>query len=554
VTALCRAGRLQIVQPSSSTKSLAEKMGCSLVTAAVLESRGGTEKDRDHFLGLDPVPEKSLIDCLDLGSGAPEAAERWKRLPALGKVLVYGDYDVDGVSSTTLAMEICREKARLVRYFIPHRHDQGYGLHESVLRKLLPMGWDTLFVVDCGSKDTGIISMAENAGLNVFVFDHHQPEEGMPFHSSVVNPHGQGGNAAGKALCATGVLWTWARKYGILPEKRLESMKDLAALATLADCMPLTQFNRLLVKDGIGLMRSSPRPGLAKLFSRLGLSPASLSEETLTMKVIPCLNAAGRMELADTAVAVLCGGGGTDGKVETLLALNRKRQTLSGKISEEAAVLLSGSANHVALGESWPVGVLSGVASRICSVKSAPVVLAAPVNGGIRGTLRVPEGGDAMKVLDPISPLLDAWGGHQYAAGFSVARDKWDDVSTYLEDALSAMEVEEPFLTALDFPPGEISMKSWKEVVSLGPFGNGNPAPLFFVSRTGGEKLLPLGKDGRHLQIESGSERLLAFDGERSRNEISSSSGWLYRPRLDYWRGRERLQFIVDYIVTGDIG
>jgi len=103
VTALCRAGRLQIVQPSSSTKSLAEKMGCSLVTAAVLESRGGTEKDRDHFLGLDPVPEKSLIDCLDLGSGAPEAAERWKRLPALGKVLVYGDYDVDGVSSTTLA-------------------------------------------------------------------------------------------------------------------------------------------------------------------------------------------------------------------------------------------------------------------------------------------------------------------------------------------------------------------------------------------------------------------------------------------------------------------
>jgi len=129
VTALCRAGRLQIVQPSSSTKSLAEKMGCSLVTAAVLESRGGTEKDRDHFLGLDPVPEKSLIDCLDLGSGAPEAAERWKRLPALGKVLVYGDYDVDGVSSTTLAMEICREKARLVRYFIPHRHDQGYGLH-----------------------------------------------------------------------------------------------------------------------------------------------------------------------------------------------------------------------------------------------------------------------------------------------------------------------------------------------------------------------------------------------------------------------------------------
>lgn len=549
VTALCRSDRLRIVRPTSSTKTIAEREGCSLLTAAVLESRGGQE-------GLSSFrcsSLSSLLDGLDLGRGAVEAAVRWKKIPDLGRVLVYGDYDVDGVASTTLAMEICRSKAQQVRFFIPHRHEQGYGLHESVMDQLLPMGWDTLVVVDCGSKDREILEKAAAAGINVFVFDHHQPEEGKHFHGAVVNPHGTGGCSFGKALCATGVLWAWAWQFDILPRKLMEGMTDLAALATLADCMPLNALNRELVRGGISLMKSRPRSGLARLFSRLGLTSQALSEESLTMKVIPCLNAAGRMDLADTAVGVLHGRSGAEQKVETLLSLNKKRQVLSGRISGEAEELLSGPFNHVALGESWPVGVLSGVASRLCSMKSSPVVLAAPVRGGIRGTLRVPEGGDAMKVLDPISSLLDAWGGHQYAAGFSVARDNWPDVSRYLEEALSSMELEEPPVTALEISPGEIVLDSWKEVSALGPFGNGNPAPLFFIARTGGEKMLPLGRDGRHLQIETGGARLLAFDGKSSMDAMTSSGGWVYRPRLDYWQGRERLQYVVDYVVVDDI-
>ncbi len=549
MTALCRSDRLRIVRPTSSTKTIAEREGCSLLTAAVLESRGGQEG-----LSAFRCPSiPSLLDGLDLGRGSMEAALRWKKIPDLGRVLVYGDYDVDGVASTTLAMEICRSKAQQVRFFIPHRHEQGYGLHESVMDQLLPMGWDTLMVVDCGSKDHEILEKAAAAGINVFVFDHHQPEEGKDFHGTVVNPHGTGGCSFGKALCATGVLWAWAWKFDILPRRLMEGMTDLAALATLADCMPLNPLNRELVREGIALMKSRPRSGLARLFSRLGLTSQALSEESLTMKVIPCLNAAGRMDLADTAVGVLHGRSGAEQKVETLLSLNKKRQVLSGRISGEAEELLSGSFSHVALGESWPVGVLSGVASRLCSMKSLPVVLAAPVRGGIRGTLRVPEGGDAMKVLDPISSLLDAWGGHQYAAGFSVARDNWPDVSKYLEETLSSMELEEPPVTALEISPDEIALDSWKEVSALGPFGNGNPAPLFFVARTGGEKMLPLGKDGRHLQIETGGARLLAFDGKSAMDAMTSSGGWVYRPRLDYWQGRERLQYVVDYVVVDDI-
>ncbi len=549
MTARCSSRHLDLFIPALSTGRLAASLGCSLLTAAVLECRssGGSQVP-----GFPPLSEwdESLLDELFLGSGAEEAAERWKSVPDLGRVLVYGDYDVDGVSSTTLALELVKSKSKSARFFIPHRHEEGYGLHASVLKDLLSYGWDTLVIVDCGSKDGPLLDMALAMGLRVFVFDHHLPEDGRPLHSSVVNPHGASGCENCRALCAAGVLWTWAWKYSILPGSALEKMTDLVALATLADCMPLTPLNRMLVRRGMDMMSNLPRPGLARLFYRLNLSPSSITEESLTMKVIPCLNAAGRMELADTAVTVLQGSSTAEKGVEDLLALNKRRQALSGEISREALLMLESTEGHVALGEDWPVGVLSGVASRICSRNSAPVVLAAPVREGIRGTVRVPEGGDAMKLLSGISSSLEAWGGHRYAAGFSVSRSKWKDVASFLEREMASMEITPLRLSAVDMNPGDIGLKEWKELSRLGPFGNGNPPPLFFTARKGKERMLPLGKDGRHLQIEKDGIRLLAFDGAVDRGTINSSEGWLYRPRLDSWRGTERLQYVVDYVVV----
>ncbi|MGI6784613.1 MAG: DHH family phosphoesterase [Aminivibrio sp.] len=549
MTVLCRADRLKIVNPTETARRLAERENCSLLAAAVIESRG--EASWGQAFARPSL--KDLVKNLDLGAGAGRAAERWKKMKNPGRALVYGDYDVDGAASTALAMEICRGSAKTARFFIPHRHEEGYGLHRSVIDQLLPMGWDTLIVVDCGSKDYEILEYAAASGVNVFVFDHHQPEEGRPLHPSVVNPHCGGGDEAAKSLCATGVLWAWAWKYGLLPDQKARETADLAALATLADCMPLGPLNKEIVREGIDSMRTRPGRGLARLFRLLELPPRAISEESLTMRVIPCLNAAGRMDIADTAVEVLLGGKGSEEGAEALVALNKKRQLLSGRISGEAAELLSGPLNHVALGEDWPVGVLSGVASRLCSVNAAPVALAAPVREGIRGTLRVPEGGDAIKVLDSISSLLDAWGGHQYAAGFSVSRSNWGDVSAYLEDALSSMELEEPEITVLAINPEDIEIDSWKEVAALGPFGNGNPPPLFYAPRRRDDQLLPLGKDGRHLQVDSGGTRLLAFNGKETLEAAPSPGGWVYRPRLDYWRGQERLQYIMDYVVVDEL-
>ncbi|NLB82851.1 MAG: single-stranded DNA exonuclease RecJ [Synergistaceae bacterium] len=549
MTARCSTCDLDLFTPAISTGRLAASLGCSLLTAAVLESRASGGTSAPDFPSP-PEWDDALLDDLLLGGGAEEAAERWKNTPNLGRVLVYGDYDVDGVSSTTLALDLCKNKSTAAKFFIPHRHEEGYGLHSSLLKDLLSYGWDTLLIVDCGSKDRALLDMAIAQGLRVFVFDHHLPEDGQPLHHAVVNPHGEGGCENGRALCAAGVLWAWAWKYSILPRKKLEKMTDLVALATLADCMPLTSLNRMLVRRGMDMMSALPRPGLARLFSRLNLSAPSITEESLIMRVIPCLNAAGRMEFADTAVTVLQGSSRAEKGVEDLLTMNKRRQTLSGEISREALLMLENTEGYVALGEDWPVGVLSGVASRICSRNSTPVVLAAPVKEGIRGTVRVPEGGDAIKLLSGISSSLDAWGGHRYAAGFSVSRGKWKDVASFLEKEMASMEIAPPRLSAVEMDPADIGLNEWKELACLGPFGNGNPPPLFFTARKGKERLLPLGKDGRHLQIEKDGIRLLAFDGAADRNALNSSEGWLYRPRLDCWKGMERLQFVVDYVVV----
>ncbi len=569
MTAFCRSSSLRLFQPNSSTLELADRIGCSLLTAAVLESRSqspaaNTVEESARFFPCEPYSyANSLLDSaasleemlegLFLGENAEEAAERWRNLPNLGRVLVYGDYDADGVSSAALALEMCRGRAEQARFFIPHRHEQGYGLHEQVLDRLLSIGWDTLIVVDCGTKDGEILEKVARSGVNVFVVDHHLPEQGATLHGSVVNPHTgafAGREAEGRALCATGVLWAWAWQHSLHPRKQLVRMTDLVALATIADCMPLTPLNRALVRRGMHVLSTTPRPGLARLFSRLGIAQAksTLTEEMLSMKVIPCLNAAGRMDFADTAVNVLLGASNVDESVETLISLNRKRQSLSLKISKDAEEILAGGVN-VILGETWPVGVLSGVASRICSRTGAPVALAAPVNGGIRGTLRVPEGGDAVGLLETLSWKLDAWGGHKYAAGFSVSRENWDSVRRELQQSLASMKVEEPSVTAIAMAPGEISLESWKETSRLGPFGNGNPFPMFFLARKGRERMLPLGKDGKHLQIDAGGVRLLAFNGENDKDVLAKAEGWVYRPRLDCWRGEERLQYVVDYAV-----
>lgn len=554
----CLISDLKIYNPSDSTKHLASELSCPELAAGVLEMLKGNEDIESLREWIHPDFAKQM-NSLDLGEGSKAAKLLWESKSSLGNVLVYGDYDTDGISSTVLAMEIFRNKAAQVRYFIPRRDVHGYGLNAGILDKIAVSGCNTLIVTDCGTNDSEMLEKLRDKGINIFVFDHHSVSTPISI-PTIVNPCINIEAGDHQKICATAVLWCWAWKENIVSRQFLQYEIDLVTLATIADCMPLHNLNRSLVRYGMRLMRNNPRRGLAALFSCLGVNKAQLTEEHLSMRVIPCLNAPGRIATADTGVRALLGAGSSDSVydcVNELVRINRKRQALTDSIAHDIDKGITDGqiTRNVLYNEQWPIGVLSGVASRVCAQYNRPIVLAAPTGSNlIRGTLRVPEGGDAVGVLREIKDKLDAWGGHKYAAGFSVVTGNWRAVRDELERMLTDIAIEpETAMPVINIMPSDITISDWRAVSELGPFGNNNPSPKFYTHHdASGLEINSMGKDKAHSSIRVNNTKFLAFNttARDAANLMGRVKGWIYHPRLDYWKNEEQLQFILDCAVT----
>lgn len=541
--------RVTIEEVTPADHHIAAAMGCAPMTAAILRMKGlASEEEFDKAREwLRPSLDISLAS-LDLGEASARAAEIWNGRRKPKRAVVYGDYDVDGVCSTVLAVELGLGVFHDVRYYIPHRHRQGYGVHGNVIDSVTKTGCDFLVAVDCGTRDVEALEKAASSGMGVVVFDHHAPGAALPEGAIVVNPHVEG-SRGGLDLCATAVLWSWAWEREIADRNWLRSRLDLVALATVADSMPLSPLNRALVREGLSEIRRGKREGLDVLVRELDVNKARIDEEDLAMKIIPCLNAAGRLGLADLAVKVLLGEGNMRQNVRGLISLNRKRQRISRALVEEISESLE-NGNFVLRGDHWPVGVLSGVASRLCNDFGKAVALAAPAGDSIRGTLRVPPGGNALEVLGSLEDKLGAWGGHARAAGFTVGEDLWEDLCASLEERLGEIvAVQEP-LNVLSCRPSEHTRNSIEEIGRLGPFGNGNPKPFFFAPKEGPARFLSLGRDGKHLRIRSGEDEFLAFNAAGREDLLQGAVGWIYRPRMNYWRGQSRVDMLLENVVV----
>ena len=554
----CLSSSIKIFESNDEIKQLSKELSCPELVARVLKMLHEDSNIEELRECIRPDFRKQL-ESLNLGEGAKAAKDLWESKSSFGNVLVYGDYDVDGISSTVLAMEIFRNKAAQVRYFIPRRDIHGYGLNSEILDKVVSWGCNTLVVVDCGTNDSEMLEKLKNSGINIFVFDHHTVSSPITI-KTIVNPSINMDAGEQQKICATAVLWCWACKEKIISQNFLKYSVDLVALATIADCMPLHNLNRLLVRYGINLMKTNPRRGLAALFNCLSINKEQISEEFLSMKVIPCLNAPGRIAVADVGVRALLGAGSNESVyscVNELTRINNKRKSLTEEITRKIDTgITSGKIDQKVLyNDSWPIGVLSGVASRVCAEYKRPIALAAPTNGGkiIRGTLRVPEGGDAVGILKEISEKLDAWGGHVYAAGFSVLMENWQDVKNDLENALTDIKITNDEKTpVINISPSDVSILDWRMISELGPFGNNNPAPkLFTHADVNSMEIAPLGKDNKHSNIKIKNSELLAFNiSPKELLEISEKiQGFIYHPKLNYWNRKELLQFSCDYVV-----
>ena len=529
--------------------ALASRLDCPLFEAALLEMRGVTSDASESVINgwLSPDMEK-IIDGLDLGASNAKAAEIFRSLSENSDVVVYGDYDVDGISSTTIAMELALLKHAHVRYFIPHRYNQGYGLHSDVAVSIAKRKCDLVVVVDCGTQDVEAVKLIRDSGIPVVIFDHHLVEGEAADCDTMVNPQA-GGDLLARGLCATGVIWCWAWKNRILPPEQLIKMLDLVALATIADCVTMASpLNRVLVHEGLAVLRKAPRPGLEILMQRFMLAPQTIDTEDLAMKIIPCLNAAGRLYLADLAVRLFFPGKDLAATADKIIELNNKRRELSSRILSQVDDVASDGFRFVLTNSDWSVGVLSSVASRICSERCAPIALVAAVGDIMRGTLRMPNGGDAVGVLKNLAPMLNTWGGHRLAAGFSVKTDKWPELRREMEAMLSHTQVAREKEDILFWDSSEIDIDTWQQGEKLGPFGMGNPSPRLYSPFNGQIRVSPM-RNGKHVKINLGGSVLLGFGAADMIEDREGLLGWVYKPRIDTWHNVTSLQLVLEKMV-----
>lgn len=532
--------------------------------AALLAGRAPDAAAAADF--LDPRP-RPAPDPFAL-PGMAAAADRIGRALAGGEtVALYGDYDVDGVTSVAVLLRAFRAagggRARVVPR-LPTRRE-GYGLNPGAVDEIAAAGASLLVAVDCGSTDHPNVARAQARGLDVVVLDHHQMEEPAPPGAIVVSPQ-SAPDAPYKELAAAGVAYLLAvalsrrgADVGDGPGREPTSLLDLAALGTVGDVAPLTGVNRALVRDGLRRIAERPRPGIAALCQRAGVVPSALTSEQVAFKLAPRLNAAGRMAHPRLALDLLLAPdlATASGLSLELERLNTQRRAESRRVEAEAEGLILARPDLadrrllVLARPDWGSGVLGLAAGRLAERFGRPVLVLSDDGELSRGSARSVPGFDIARALSGCGDLLEAHGGHSQAAGLSLASARVPELEAALDAALLAARLPEPGPPALridaDLPVERLALPTAQLLEGLQPFGSANPQPLLRLSGVPLRSYNAIGQDGSHLKLHletpRGVVQALSWGAAERSREL------LLRPHLDLvvaigidtWNGRRRL-------------
>jgi single-stranded-DNA-specific exonuclease len=518
---------------------LARALRVHPVLARVLVARGvETPEAADQLLRdrLADLPDPGLL------KGMERAVERLVRaLDAREKITLWGDYDVDGVTSTALLKLFLGELGADVATYIPRRLDEGYGLNLEGVERIAADGTRLLVTLDCGIGALTEVARARALGLEVIVVDHHQVGPALPEALAVLDPHQPGCAFPGKELCAAGLSFQVAAAlrralrergfFGTRPEPNLRQYLDLVAIGTIGDVVPLLGINRILVKHGLDELARARRPGVRALKAAAGLEPTGpVSAGQVGFRLAPRLNAAGRLADANAGVELLTT---SDERHATALArsldeANRERQAVEKRILSEALAQAAdalgprGEARALVLAaEGWHRGVIGIVASRVVERFHRPTFVIGLSDGEGRGSGRSIEGFHLYEALVRCAEHLTRFGGHRHAAGLSLARASLPAFRKAFEAHAAASLTEEQLTPRCRVDamigPGDLAPGSALALVEglsrLSPFGAGNPepvlgwlglkaAPRVLASRNGGEGHLKLAVEGAsHLDV-----------------------------------------------------
>lgn len=441
--------------------------------------------------------------------GMALAVERVKRaIKKSERIVVYGDYDVDGVSSLAIMVHTLRSLGAHVCPYVPDRNSDGYGLNPRVLQGLKGE-MDLLITVDCGISNAAEVAQLKKDGIDVIVTDHHEVPAVIPEAFAVIHPRHPAGKYAWGYLAGAGVAWKFAQ--ALLREMRpgTEDEKwllDLAVLGTLADVVPLLGENRAIVRFGLEVLRRTRRPGLRALIDDTAGDRFSLTEEEVTFRIIPRLNAAGRMDHAQPALDLLLAT--EENKAAALVQqvnqYNQRRQTETKRIIREAEAQVDGGGIVFASSEGWSPGVVGLAAGRLAEKYQVPAVIVGSNGREMVGSARSPKAINILEVLSAGAEHLLKMGGHACAAGFTVAEGKLE----LLKETLKKAQLNKPagpgaVSGTADAVVGEelLTRRAWRMLSDFAPFGEGNKRPRLLAKSLRIMDMRTVGKSGDHVKF-----------------------------------------------------
>jgi single-stranded-DNA-specific exonuclease len=479
-------------------------------------------------------------------------------------ILVHGDYDVDGICAATLFTRVLRRLGARVVPFVPHRVRDGYDLGPAGIRRAAEADARLILTADCGVVAHDAVEAATQAGMDVIVTDHHVPGATLPPARAVVNPKRVDCSYPNPSLSGTGVAYkvalALARARG-LPDQEVHYSLDLVALATVADVMPLRGENRIMTRFGLRVLQETRAPGLRALVAAAGLEGRTLTAGHLSHGLAPRLNAVGRLEDAGTGLRLLLAEeADAAGLARELETANTHRRAVDAEILEQAIQRLDGRYHAdrdraiVLDGDGWHPGVIGIVASRLVERYHRPTVLIARTGGDgfARGSARSIPGFDLLEAVRACGGHLERFGGHAAAAGFDIHDDAIEPFRAAFEDLARTLLPDAPVPELrIDLPLrlADVTPELVRFLAYAGPFGAGNPTPVFGIRRVTVASAATVGREGHHLKLTlSDDGATLDAIGFR----MAATHGALARPgavldvaaqlQEDSWRGRTRIQ------------
>lgn len=452
--------------------------------------------------------------------GMDRAVERLnKALGSKERILVYGDYDVDGTTAVALVYKYIRNFYSNIDYYIPTRDDEGYGISNAVIDMAAEQGVKLIIILDCGIKANAEIAYARSLGIDFIICDHHVPDEELPDAVAILNPKLEGSTYPCSHLSGCGVGFKFMQAFAMsnaLAPADLEGMLDLVAVSIAADLVPMVDENRVMTYHGLRRLNSNPNLGLRAIIRICGLVGKEITISDVIFKIGPRINASGRMQSGREAVELLVARDSTDAlhRARAIDQYNRDRKELDKRITEEANDIISqrgeAEADKKALviyNKNWHRGIIGIVASRLTELYYKPSVVLTLSNGLATGSSRSVQGFDVYRAVESARDLLENFGGHTYAVGLSLKEENIPEFSRRFEEyvAKNILPSQRQPLLEIDavITFSEITPTFFAMLNRFNPFGPGNQKPVFCtrnVKDFGTSKLV--GRHSEHIKLE----------------------------------------------------